>query len=77
MIRFLLRRRQERLHRAPCGAEAPQYTLSELFEMQARGWDERRHVKTTLVYDEHGEPVAGFNSRGIGAVWPFDNGAPE
>ncbi|PIB80535.1 hypothetical protein [Mycobacterium celatum] len=70
-------RRRWRPRRA--GLPAPGYTLDDVVAMRQRLWDERerRHVKTTIVYDEHGEPVAGFDSRGLGAVCDFETGEPE
>lgn len=54
------------------------YTIDSLFQEYQRFWAERGPVATTVVYDNDGEPVAAYNSRGrSAAVWPSDSGAPE
>jgi hypothetical protein len=47
---------------------------------EAQRWtlDERQPITTTVVYDHHGQPVAGYDTRGNNAaIWPSEAGAPE
>jgi hypothetical protein len=70
-------RERMRRYRNEVWERRQRYTLDDLFEMQERACAERGHT-TTVVYDPHGEPVAGHDSRGNNAaIWPTEAGAPE
>jgi hypothetical protein len=58
--------------------QGPRYTTEEIFTALYELWERRKPAEERFtVFNDAGEPIAAFDSRGHNAVWPFNAGAPE